>query len=60
MECMISLIYDFGNEYNSGSESLAVSGEFGILEGRTVALGHPILMRGIFVYTLWAGYLGWQ
>ncbi|KMZ58472.1 hypothetical protein ZOSMA_76G00280 [Zostera marina] len=41
-------------------ESLAVGGEFGIFEGRTVALGHPILMSGIFVYTLWAGYLGWQ
>lgn len=41
-------------------ESLAVGGEFGILEGRTLALVHPVFMGGIFVYTLWAGYLGWQ
>ncbi|KAK6918185.1 Protein of unknown function DUF4079 [Dillenia turbinata] len=34
--------------------------EFGILEGRSFALVHPIVMSGLFVYTLWAGYLGWQ
>ena len=38
----------------------AAGGEFGILEGRTLALVHPIVMGGLFVYTLWAGYLGWQ
>ena len=38
----------------------ASGGEFGILEGRTLALVHPIVMGGLFVYTLWAGYLGWQ
>ncbi|XP_009334387.2 uncharacterized protein LOC103927213 [Pyrus x bretschneideri] len=40
--------------------ALAAGGEFGILEGRTFALIHPIVMGGLFVYTLWAGYLGWQ
>lgn len=37
-----------------------MGGEFGILEGRTLALIHPIVMGGLFFYTLWAGYLGWQ
>ncbi|XP_058189910.1 uncharacterized protein LOC131307428 [Rhododendron vialii] len=41
-------------------DALAVGGEFGILEGRTFALVHPLVMAGLFVYTLWAGYLGWQ
>lgn len=41
-------------------DALAVNGEFGILEGRSVALVHPIVMGSLFVYTLWAGYLGWQ
>ncbi|KAM6583816.1 hypothetical protein CsatB_010818 [Cannabis sativa] len=38
----------------------AAGGQFGILEGRSFALVHPIVMGGLFVYTLWAGYLGWQ
>ncbi|MCL7051585.1 hypothetical protein MKW94_010326 [Papaver nudicaule] len=38
----------------------AAGGEFGIFEGRTLALIHPIAMGGLFLYTLWAGYLGWQ
>lgn len=41
-------------------DALAVNGEFGILEGRSFALVHPIVMGSLFVYTLWAGYLGWQ
>lgn len=41
-------------------DALAAGGEFGLLEGRTFALIHPIVMGGLFVYTLWAGYLGWQ
>ncbi|XP_020414058.1 uncharacterized protein LOC18784560 isoform X1 [Prunus persica] len=41
-------------------DALAVGGEFGILEGRTFALIHPIAMGGLFVFTLWTGYLGWQ
>ena len=40
--------------------ALAADGEFGILEGRTVALIHPIVMGSLFVFTLYAGYLGWQ
>lgn len=40
--------------------ALAVGGEFGILEGRSFALVHPLVMGGLFAYTLWAGYLGWQ
>ena len=39
---------------------MAAGGEFGLLEGRSVALIHPIMMGGLFAYTLWAGYLGWQ
>lgn len=41
-------------------DALAAGGEFGILEGRSFALIHPIVMSGLFVYTLYAGYLGWQ
>ncbi|TKY61228.1 hypothetical protein E2542_SST11078 [Spatholobus suberectus] len=41
-------------------DALAVGGEFGILEGRSFALIHPIVMGSFFFYTLWAGYLGWQ
>ncbi|KAK7275407.1 hypothetical protein RIF29_16523 [Crotalaria pallida] len=41
-------------------DALAVGGEFGILEGRTFALIHPIVMVSLFFYTLYAGYLGWQ
>lgn len=37
-----------------------MGGEFGILEGRSFALIHPLVMGGLFVYTLYAGYLGWQ
>ncbi|KAL2336240.1 hypothetical protein Fmac_010686 [Flemingia macrophylla] len=40
--------------------ALAVDGEFGIFEGRTFALIHPVVMISLFLYTLWAGYLGWQ
>ncbi|CAN6466410.1 unnamed protein product [Victoria cruziana] len=41
-------------------DALAAGGEFGLLEGRSFALVHPIVMGGLFLYTLWAGYLGWQ
>ncbi|KAM7274637.1 hypothetical protein ACFE04_016503 [Oxalis oulophora] len=41
-------------------DALAANGELGILEGRTLALVHPLVMSGLFVFTLWAGYLGWQ
>ncbi|OVA04434.1 Protein of unknown function DUF4079 [Macleaya cordata] len=42
------------------TDALAAGGEFGLLEGRTLALIHPIVMGSLFFYTLWAGYLGWQ
>ncbi|CAI9764149.1 unnamed protein product [Fraxinus pennsylvanica] len=48
-------LIDFGE-----IDALAVGGEFGILEGRSFALIHPIVMSGLFFYTLYAGYLGWQ
>ncbi|KAK7285752.1 hypothetical protein RJT34_20533 [Clitoria ternatea] len=41
-------------------DALAAGGEFGILEGRSFALIHPLVMGSLFLYTLWAGYLGWQ
>uniref|UniRef100_A0A3Q7ELU4 Uncharacterized protein n=1 Tax=Solanum lycopersicum TaxID=4081 RepID=A0A3Q7ELU4_SOLLC len=41
-------------------DAFAAGGEFGIFEGRSFALIHPIVMGGLFVYTLYAGYLGWQ
>ncbi|KAL3815157.1 hypothetical protein ACJIZ3_016425 [Penstemon smallii] len=41
-------------------DAFGVGGEFGILEGRSFALIHPIVMSGLFFYTLYAGYLGWQ
>ncbi|XP_021748053.1 uncharacterized protein LOC110713916 [Chenopodium quinoa] len=44
----------------NAQDALAVEGQLGILEGRTAALIHPAVMSGLFVYTLWAGYLGWQ
>lgn len=51
------------NNLNLGfceQDAFAVGGEFGIFEGRTIALIHPTVMAGLFVYTLYAGYLGWQ
>ncbi|PKA60713.1 hypothetical protein AXF42_Ash006347 [Apostasia shenzhenica] len=41
-------------------DAMAAAGEFGILEGRTAALVHPLVMASLFFYTLRAGYLGWQ
>ncbi|KAI3974412.1 hypothetical protein MKX01_038745 [Papaver californicum] len=41
-------------------DAVAAGGEFAIFEGRTLALIHPTAMGGLFLYTLWAGYLGWQ
>ncbi|GMH22526.1 hypothetical protein Nepgr_024369 [Nepenthes gracilis] len=41
-------------------DALAIDGEFGLLEGRTLSLIHPVVMGSLFLYTLWAGFLGWQ
>ncbi|CAM6091041.1 unnamed protein product [Calypogeia fissa] len=38
----------------------AAGGEWGFLEGRSLALIHPFVMSGLFLFTLYAGYLGWQ
>ncbi|MED6120986.1 hypothetical protein PIB30_025763 [Stylosanthes scabra] len=46
--------------YTRNDAALAVDGEFGILEGRTFALIHPVVMISLFFFTLWTGYLGWQ
>jgi hypothetical protein len=43
------------------SAALAKDGEFGsLLEGRFVALAHPAVMGALFLYTGYAGWLGWQ
>lgn len=41
-------------------DAAAVGGEFGILEGRAFSIIHPIVMGGLFLNTLYAGYLGLQ
>ena len=40
--------------------ALAKGGEYGILEGRTIALIHPAVMGFLFAYTCYAGWLGFQ
>lgn len=44
----------------TASPALAKGGELGILEGRSAALLHPIVMISLFASTLYAAYLGWQ
>jgi hypothetical protein len=39
---------------------MAAGGELGILEGRSIALLHPLVMGILFLATGYAGYLGWQ
>lgn len=41
-------------------EALAKDGEFGVLEGRSAALVHPIFLGIMYVTTIYAGYVGWQ
>jgi hypothetical protein len=40
--------------------ALAKGGELGLLEGRSIALIHPIIMGSLLVTSLWAGWLGLQ
>lgn len=40
--------------------AMAKGGEYGLLEGRSFALIHPIVMGSLFLGTGYAGYLGWQ
>lgn len=42
------------------SSAMATGGDFGLLEGRSVALLHPLVMGVLFLATGYAGYLGWQ
>ncbi|QHO52140.1 uncharacterized protein DS421_2g36990 [Arachis hypogaea] len=57
---VVDLCFLMGCFYFDKDAALAVDGEFGILEGRTFALIHPIVMISLFFFTLWTGYLGWQ
>ena len=41
-------------------EAFAKGGEFGILEGRTLALVHPFFLGGLWLATVYEGYLGLQ
>jgi len=41
-------------------EAMATNRELGILEGKSIALVHPIIMAFLFGATAYAGYLGWQ
>ena len=41
-------------------EALAQGGELGLLEGRSVALLHPLAEAGLLAATLYTGYLGYQ
>mmetsp|Transcript_46642 Transcript_46642/g.75018 ORF Transcript_46642/g.75018 Transcript_46642/m.75018 type:complete len:324 (-) Transcript_46642:192-1163(-) len=40
--------------------ALAKGGEFGALEGGVPALVHPVMMGGLYMTTLYTGFLGWQ
>lgn len=42
------------------SPAFAQGGALGILEGRTGALVHPVMMGTLFLLTLYAGYTGYQ
>ncbi|GMH34010.1 hypothetical protein BSKO_01844 [Bryopsis sp. KO-2023] len=44
----------------SVGDAMAKGGEYGLLEGRTLALIHPAVMITLFGTTCYAGYLGWQ
>lgn len=41
-------------------EAMAAGGKLGLLEGKAVALMHPIGMAGLFLFTLFTGYQGLQ
>ncbi|GBF91379.1 hypothetical protein Rsub_04119 [Raphidocelis subcapitata] len=40
--------------------ALATGGSFGLLEGRSAALVHPLVMGILFTLSGYAGFLGWQ
>jgi hypothetical protein len=37
-------------------EAAAKGGEYGLIEGKGVALIHPIMMAGVFLFTVYTGY----
>mmetsp|Transcript_43170 Transcript_43170/g.105606 ORF Transcript_43170/g.105606 Transcript_43170/m.105606 type:complete len:271 (-) Transcript_43170:197-1009(-) len=39
-------------------EAAAAGGKFGLLEGKAVALVHPAMFAGLFLFTLYTGYQG--
>ena len=41
-------------------EAFAKGGEYGLYEGRSMALIHPIFLGGMWFASVYAGYLGWQ
>ncbi|MEW5306132.1 MAG: hypothetical protein WDW36_008622 [Sanguina aurantia] len=53
----VALLAPFFMQVN---ESMAKGGELGILEGRSAALLHPIVMGSLFVASLYSAYLGYQ
>ena len=44
----------------AADDAAAKGGEWGVLEGRTFAFVHPIVMGTLFLTTAYTGYLGWQ
>eukprot|EP00227_Mantoniella_beaufortii_P017640 CAMPEP_0197585644 /NCGR_PEP_ID=MMETSP1326-20131121/7875_1 /TAXON_ID=1155430 /ORGANISM="Genus nov. species nov., Strain RCC2288" /LENGTH=316 /DNA_ID=CAMNT_0043150177 /DNA_START=103 /DNA_END=1053 /DNA_ORIENTATION=- len=41
-------------------DAMAKGGENGILEGRSLALLHPLFLGGLWFASVYTGYLGWQ
>ena len=60
IDSFIDLFSSSSDSQHLQSAALAAGGAYGILEGRSVALLHPLAMFLILSVTLWSGYLGWQ
>mmetsp|Transcript_51575 Transcript_51575/g.104982 ORF Transcript_51575/g.104982 Transcript_51575/m.104982 type:complete len:299 (-) Transcript_51575:155-1051(-) len=41
-------------------EAAAAGGQYGLIEGKAVALIHPAIMGALYFFTLWTGYQGLQ
>ncbi|KAJ1474365.1 hypothetical protein T484DRAFT_1635667 [Baffinella frigidus] len=41
-------------------EAVAKGGEYGLVEGKAVALVHPLMMVSLYMFTLFTGYQGLQ
>eukprot|EP00244_Chara_vulgaris_P002497 TRINITY_DN1445_c0_g1_i2.p1 TRINITY_DN1445_c0_g1~~TRINITY_DN1445_c0_g1_i2.p1 ORF type:complete len:360 (+),score=47.89 TRINITY_DN1445_c0_g1_i2:96-1175(+) len=57
---LLSAVAATAGSFFVASDAMAAGGQFGILEGRSLALIHPVLMATLFGVSLYAGYLGWQ